>query len=73
MGTTLESSDCRSLDRRAIHSGIRVGEAEFDDVNAAIRQNFARANRILDRREADRKVADESRVATLTGSVDGNG
>ena len=73
VGAALESSDGRSLDRGAIQSGIRVGETEFDDVNTAIRQNFARANRILDRREADGQVGDERRVATLTGSINGNG
>ena len=73
VGATLKSGDGRTLDGRSVHPGIRVGETEFDDINAAVREDLARTNRILNRREADGKVADESRVATLEGGINGNG
>ena len=72
VGATLKSGDGRTLDRRSVHPGIRVGETEFDDINAAVREDLARTNRVLDRREANGQVRDESSVAALEGGIDGD-
>ena len=66
---SFESGDGRTLDGRAVHARIRVREAELDDVDAAVRQDLTRADRILDRRESNGQVRDERSVAALEGCV----
>ena len=73
VGAVLESGNGRALDGRAVHTRIRVREAEFDDVNSAVRQDLTRTDRVLNRRKAHGQVGDERSVAALEGGVNRDG